>query len=137
MGTTVGLFEAVLVVDALIDVTVVTTMEVEVEVDMGVAGILVEKPPEQWTSHSVPTPFTSLEGSIQTAVQPLLVTVTVACRLARTGLPMALVAFTVDTRLTSPKTTDLLTRILSTFMRLMDAMKYVQVVYWSVSNDMG
>lgn len=58
-------------------------------------------------------------------MQPLLVTVTVACRLARTGLLVALVALAVHPRLTRPMTTDLVTSILPTVMRLMDAKKNV------------
>ena len=64
---------------------------------------------------------------MQTAVQPLLEAVTV-CLLARTGLPAALVALAEHTRLTRPKTTDEVTSILLTEVRLMNAKKNVQGV---------
>lgn len=77
----------------------------------------------------MPLPRSELDRSQQTAVQPLLVTVTTACRLARTGLPIALVALTVHTRPTRPKTTDLVIRMMPTVMTLMDGKKNVRVVY--------
>lgn len=76
----------------------------------------------------MPVPKSLLDRSQQIAVQPSLVTVTTACRLARTGLPVASMALIVHTRLTRPKTTDLVTRISPKVMRLMDAKKNVQVV---------
>ena len=70
----------------------------------------------------------------QTAMQPLLVTVAIACLLAWTGLPIASVALTVQTKLTRPKTTESVTRILLMEMKSMEVIKNVQVVYWSLSN---
>ena len=64
---------------------------------------------------------------MQTAVQPLLEAMA-TCLLARTGSPAALVALAEHTRLTRPKTTDGLTRILVTEARLMNAKKNVQRV---------
>lgn len=118
---------------AALDVTVDITVDVEVNVGVGVGveTMIVEKPPSQVTSHAVLPgggrgPSSSLRNMLeQTAVQPLLVTVTSACRLAMTGLPFALVALAVHTRLTRPKTTDLVTSILAMLMRLVDAKKNV------------
>lgn len=122
---------------AALDVTVDITVDVEVNVGVGVGvsvgveTMIVEKPPSQVTSHAVLPgggrgPSSSLRNMLeQTAVQPLLVTVTSACRLAMTGLPFALVAWAVHTRLTRPKTTDLVTSILAMVMRLVDAEKNV------------
>ena len=93
------------------------TVVVEVVVDVDVVGIDVKSLLSQEASQRVaisPPKASTLE---QTAVQPSLVTVTVAigCRLARAGLPVILVALVVLTKLTRPtrpKTTDLVTRIL-------------------------
>ena len=93
------------------------TVVVEVVVDVEVVGIDVKSLLSQEESQRVAISPPKAMTSQQTAVQPSLVTVTVAsgCRLARAGLPVILVALAVLTRLTRPtrpKTTDLVTRIL-------------------------
>ena len=93
------------------------TVVVEVVVDVDVVGIDVKSLLSQEASQRVAMSPPKAITSQQTAVQPSLVTVTVAigCRLARAGLPVILVALAVLTRLTRPtrpKTTDLVTRIL-------------------------
>lgn len=117
-------------------VVVTVTITVEDSVDVGVAGKLVLKPPSQKTSHSTPWPRSKLGRLLQTAVQPLLVIVTTDSRLARIGLPVTWVALTVHTRLTRPKTTDLVIRILPTVVKLMDDKKNVWIVYLSLSDVM-
>lgn len=119
------------------DVTVFISVDVEINVD--VAGIDVGKSVSHEAPHDVAMAPKKPVTSSQMAVQPPLTTVTVtnSCRLARTGLPATLVAVTVHTRLTRPKTTDLVIRILPMVMRLMDAKKNVQVLYWSLGDDMG
>ena len=119
-----------LFVAVTVGVTVGVTVDMAVDVADSVVMRAVE--PISWhqTSQSEETPS-------QIAVQSPLVTVTAACRLARIGLPVTLVALTVHIRLMRPKTTDLVTSILPTVIRRMDAKKDVRVVYWSLSDDMG
>ena len=95
------------------------TVVVEVVVDVDVVGMDVGTVVSQEASQRVAMSPPKAITSQQTAMQPSLVTVTVAigCRLARAGLPVTLVALAVLTRLTRPtrpKTTDLATRILLT-----------------------
>ncbi len=124
----------VVTIDVSVDVDVDVSVVVEYSITQGersvdVASNDVVEPPSQKMSHSVPPPRFMLERSTQTAVQPSVVTVTTACLLARTGLPVALVALTVYSRPMRPKTTDLVIRILPMVMTLMDGKKDVQVVY--------
>ena len=86
-------------------------------VDVDVLGIDVKSLLSQEALQRVAIAPPKATTSQQTAVQPSLVTVTVAndCPLARAGLPVTLVALAVLIRLTRPtrpKTTDLVTRIL-------------------------
>ena len=93
------------------------TVVVEVVIDVDVVGIDVGTVVSQEASQRVAMSPPKAITSQQTAVQPSLVTVTVAigCLLARAGLPVTLVALAALTRLsrpTRPKTTELVTRIL-------------------------
>lgn len=94
------------------------TVVVEVVIDVDVVGIDVGTVVSQEAVQRVAMAPPKAISSQQTAVQPSLVTVTVAigCRLARAGLPvtLALAVLTRLTRPTRPKTTDLVTRILLT-----------------------
>ena len=115
----------------VIVVTVDVLVDVAIDITQGVEGVDVVsnelvKPPSQKMSHSVPPPRFTLERSTQTAVQPSAVTVTAVCLLARTGLPVALVALTVHSRPMRLKTTDLVIRILPMVMTLVDGKKDVQ-----------
>ncbi len=127
IAVTVRGAKAALVVVVAVDVAIDDITQGETGV--AVASSDVVEPPSQKMSHSVPPPRFTLERSTQTAVQPSVVTVTTVCLLARTGLPVALVALTVYSRLKRPKTTDLVIRILPMVMTLMYGKKDVQVVY--------
>ena len=115
-------------------VTMGVTVGVTVDMDVDVADIVVMRAVEPISWHQ--TSQSEVTAS-QIAVQSPLVTVTAACLLARIGLPVTFVALTVYARLMRPKTTDLVTSILATVIRRMDAKKDVQVEYWSLSDDMG
>ena len=100
-------------------------VRVDVRVDVDVAGTVVTEGSSQDTLHCIPS--SKKLGSWQTAVQPSLEAVTV-CLLARTGSSACLVALAEHTRLTRPKTTDGVARILLTEVRWMNAKKNVQRV---------
>ena len=118
----------------IVDITV--DVEIGVGVGVGVKNSIPDKPSSQETSQIVVpggspsslSPASMSDMFSQTAVQPFLMTVTTACRLARSGLPFILVALTMHTRLARLMTTDLVTSILPTVMRLMDAEKDVRRV---------
>ena len=132
VATSVRGIMAALAIGSIVDVDVEVAIDITQGVDIGVgvdvAGIDVEKPPLQERSHStVPSPR-MLARSVQTAVQPPLVTVTTVCLLARTGLSVTLLALTVHSRPMRLKTTDFVIRILPMAMTLMEGKKNVQVV---------